>query len=131
MVQIGSIVNKLIPGEPVVITKIQQPEERGEQWLGSLVSALPRMPVACKSGQKQVVHCDSGDNRGRTLVEAFHLLVKGGHLADEYKGSFSHRAYNCSIGFLPTLEEHHVRFRERLFHSMCHHLAQVMVIFVS
>ena len=80
-------------------------EEDGEQWLDSLVSALPKMLVAYQSGLKQVVHCDFGNNRSRTFVEAFHYLLKGEHLADEYKGCFNHLAYNCSIGHLPALAE--------------------------
>ena len=80
-------------------------EEDGEPWLDSIVSALPKMLVTYKSGLKQVVHCDFGNNRSRTFVEAFHFLLNGEHLADEYKGCFNHLAYNCSIGHLPALAE--------------------------
>lgn len=80
-------------------------EEESEQWLDSLVSALPKMLVAYKSGLKQVVHCDFGNNRSRTFVEAFHFLLRGEHLADEYKGYFNHLVYNSVIGHLPALEE--------------------------
>lgn len=80
-------------------------EEEGKQWLDSLVSALPKMLIAYKSGQKQVVHCDFGNNRSRSFVEAFYFMLNDKHLVDEYKGHFNHLAYNCSIGHLPMLEE--------------------------
>ena len=78
-------------------------EADGAQWLDSLITALPRMLYAYESGQKQIVHCDFGNNRSRSFVEALYYRIRGEHLADEYKGEFNHLIYNCKVGHLPEL----------------------------
>ncbi len=80
-------------------------EEDGAQWLDALMTALPRMLYAYKMGQKQVVHCDLGNNRSRTIVEALYYCLNGEHFQDEYKGEFNHLAYNCAIKHLPPLAD--------------------------
>lgn len=80
-------------------------EDEGAQWLDSLITALPRMLYAYQNGQKQIVHCDFGNNRSRTFVEALYFLLNNEHLADEYKDEFNHLAYNCAIKHLPPLAE--------------------------
>ena len=80
-------------------------EEPGADWWESFTKALPLMHKAYMEGKKQIVHCDLGNNRSRSLVEAFHYLLKHSHLEDEYKGEFNHLAYNCKIGHLPPLED--------------------------
>ena len=42
-------------------------EEDGAQWLDALMTALPRMLYAYKTGLKQVIHCDFGNNRSRSV----------------------------------------------------------------
>ena len=51
-------------------------EESGADWLESFAKALPQMFKAYKEDKKQIVHCDLGDNRSRSLVEALHYLLK-------------------------------------------------------
>lgn len=80
-------------------------EEDGAQWLDALITALPRMLYAYQNGQKQVVHCDFGNNRSRTFVEALYFLLNSIHFPDEYKGEFNHLAYNCAIKHLPPLAD--------------------------
>jgi hypothetical protein len=80
-------------------------EEEGEQWLDSLVLALPKMLVAYKSGLKQVVHCDFGNNRSRSFVEALYYCLHNEHFQDEYKDEINHLVYNCTIKHLPPLAE--------------------------
>ncbi len=69
------------------------------------MTALPRMLYAYKLGSKQVVHCDFGNNRSRSFVEAFYYLLNNEHFPDEYKGAFNHLVYNCSIKHLPPLPQ--------------------------
>ena len=78
-------------------------EDDGAQWLDALITALPKMLYAFKMGQKQVVHCDFGNNRSRTFVEALYFVLNNKHFADEYKGEINHLVYNCAIKHLPTL----------------------------
>lgn len=78
-------------------------EADGAQWLDSLIVALPRMLYTYESGLKQIVHCDFGNNRSRSFVEALYYRIRGEHLADEYKGEFNHLIYNCKLGHLPEL----------------------------
>lgn len=80
-------------------------EEDGEQWLDAFMTALPRMLYACKTGLKQVVHCDFGNNRSRSLIEALYFCLHHEHLADEYKGELNHLIYNCRIHHLPDLAQ--------------------------
>lgn len=78
-------------------------EDDGALWLDSLMMALPKMLFAYEAGQKQIVHCDFGNNRSRSFVEALYYRIRGEQLADEYKGEFNHLVYNCKIGHLPML----------------------------
>ena len=52
-----------------------------------------------------IVHCDGGQNRSRTVVEAFHFAKTGRHITDEYKGFTNHLIYNSLSGYLPCIEE--------------------------
>lgn len=90
-------------------------EEPGADWLESFAKALPQMYKAYKEGKNQIVHCDLGNNRSKSLVETFHYLLKQTQLEDEYKGEINHLTYNCKIGHLPPLEEVQWRLRRMLF----------------
>ena len=81
------------------------PEEPGADWLPSFAEALPRLYLAFREGKKMIVHCDLGNNRSRSLVEALHFAVKHVHFPDEYKGEFNHLIYNCKEGHLPSIQE--------------------------
>ena len=80
-------------------------EEPGEKWLPSLFRALRRMREAHRDWKKIVVHCDGGNNRSKTFIEAFCYVLTQARIADEYKGEMNHLAYNCKIGHLPPLNE--------------------------
>lgn len=58
-----------------------------------------------EQGKHILVHCDGGNHRSRLVVEAYHFAKLGTHFADEYKGYENHLIYDCSSGFLPSLEE--------------------------
>lgn len=78
-------------------------EEPGAQWLDALMTALPRMLYAFKMGRKQVVHCDFGNNRSRSFIEALYFCLHNEHFRDEYKGEINHLVYNCTMKHLPAL----------------------------
>ena len=80
-------------------------EEPGRSWLNSMMTALPQMIAAYRFGWKQIVHCDFGNNRSRTFVEALYYCLHGEHIEDEYRGEVNHLAYNCKIGHLLPLTE--------------------------
>ena len=80
-------------------------EEPGAKWLDALGTALRAMIAAHLSGMKMVVHCDGGNNRSRSFVEALYFVLNGEHLADEYKGEYNHLIYNSRQGHLPPLPE--------------------------
>ena len=52
-----------------------------------------------------IVHCDMGNNRSKSFVEAFYFLLKGEQYPDEYNGEYNHLIYNSKIGHLPPMEE--------------------------
>ena len=80
-------------------------EEMGADWKESMKTGLIALNAAFKDGKKIVVHCDFGNNRSRSFVEAFHYMITGNHLKDEYKGEFNHLFFNCCQGHLPPITE--------------------------
>lgn len=74
-------------------------------WSGPLYYGIRELADAYSAGKKIVVHCDFGNNRSRTFIEAFHFFLTGKELLDEYMGEINHLAYNCRIGHLGPLEE--------------------------
>lgn len=86
-------------------------EESGADWLHSFAVALPKVYRAFKEGKKQIVHCDLGNNRSRSLVEALYFAINRKHFPDEYKGEFNHLIYNCKEGHLPDVSELELRIQ--------------------
>ncbi len=86
-------------------------EEPGADWLDSFASALSKMYHAYKSGKKQVIHCDLGNNRSRALVEALYYAIERKEFIDPYKDARNHLEYNCKEGHLPDLAEMERRLR--------------------
>lgn len=90
-------------------------EDVGANWEVSLKRGLKALCVAHQAGKKIVVHCDCGNNRSRSFVEAFHYMITCKQLEDEYKGEINHLAYNCKAGHLPSLEETENKLRNLWF----------------
>lgn len=80
-------------------------EEPGADWLPSFADALPRLYLALKEGKKMIVHCDLGNNRSRSLVEALYFAIEHEEFDDPYKDADNHLEYNCVQGHLPDLGE--------------------------
>ena len=74
-------------------------------WLQPLIRGVLRLNDAYENGLKMVVHCDFGNNRSRTFIEAFHFFLTGEEFPDEYKGEMNHLAYNCKIGHFGSLKD--------------------------
>lgn len=92
-------------------------EERGAMDLLSLKLAVHFLILSENEGKRSIVCCDFGNNRSRTVIEAFHYVKMGYHFEDEYKGYLNHLIYNCEEGFLPPLadvEQELRRLREDL-----------------
>ena len=87
-------------------------EDDGAEWWGSLCCGMIMLDKAYKAGKKIVVHCDFGNNRSRSFVEAFHYMITGCQLNDEYKGEFNHLEYNCKAGHLPPIKETEGKLRD-------------------
>ena len=78
-------------------------EEGPDMGLENIVKAVGILRDADRKGEKAIVHCTCGNNRSRTVVEAFHFVKTGVHHADEYKGEFNHLFYNSKEGHLPEI----------------------------
>ena len=76
-----------------------------KSWHPNIVAGVMKLKEAYDRGWKTVVHCDFGNNRSRTFIEAFYYLLKAEEFQDEYKGEINHLAYNCREGHLPSIEE--------------------------
>lgn len=69
-----------------------------------LLNAVAKLAEYDKDGGHIIVHCMGGNNRSRTVVEAFHYIKTGAQFNDEYKGYPNHLLYNCGEGYLPPFE---------------------------
>ena len=74
-------------------------------WEAPVCAVVEALYRAYLDGKRMVVHCDFGNNRSRTVIEALYYVLQGKLFEDEYKGEVNHLAYNCKIGHLPPLEE--------------------------
>lgn len=80
-------------------------EDTGADWYLSLKRGLLALYEAHKAGKKMIVHCDLGNNRSKSFVEAFYFMLTGEYYHDEYKGEYNHLIYNGRIGHLPLMED--------------------------
>ena len=76
-----------------------------DMGLENILAAVRELMKADAAGEKVILHCSFGNNRSRTVAEAFHFKRMGFQLEDEYKGYSNHLAYTCGEGHLPPLEE--------------------------
>lgn len=80
-------------------------EEVKDIGWSNIIEAVKRIRDYDAQGKRIIVHCDGGQNRSRTVVEAYHFAKTGQHITDEYKGFDNHLIYNSRSGYLPCLEE--------------------------
>jgi len=80
-------------------------EEGPDMGLENLLSAVRVLTKEDGEGNKVILHCMGGNNRSRTVAEAFCFHKTGEHFEDEYKGYFNHLLYNSANGHLPCREE--------------------------
>jgi len=78
-------------------------EEGPDMGIGNIVSAVKVLSEADAAGERAVLHCTCGNNRSRTVAEAFCYAKTGRLYDDEYKGFQNHLVYNCETGHLPDL----------------------------
>jgi len=76
-------------------------EEGEDMGLSNLLQALRVLDASDKNGEKVLLHCECGNNRSRTVAEAFYYMKCGEQFEDEYKGYKNHLIYNCETGHLP------------------------------
>lgn len=99
--------------EPEVIDLIQSkgatfdwlPTDERPMNLDMILQAVAKLNEYDRDGSHIIVHCLHGNNRSRTVVEAFHFAKLGFHFEDEYKGFTNHLVWNCASGYLPPLSE--------------------------
>lgn len=99
--------------EPEVIDLIESkgatfdwfPTEEQPMDVNAILQAVAKLFEYDRDGSPIIVHCLGGNNRSRTVVEAYHFAKLGRHLEDEYKGYPNHLLYNCGEGFLPLIKE--------------------------
>lgn len=81
------------------------PTEEQPMDVNAILQAVAKLAKYDKEGTPIIVHCMGGNNRSRTVVEAYHFSKFGTHLEDMYKGYLNHLHYNCESGYLPPLKE--------------------------
>ena len=99
--------------EPEVIDLIQSkgatfdwfPTDERPMDLDMILQAVAKLVEYDCDGSHIIVHCLHGNNRSRTVVEAFHFAKLGFHFEDEYKGYTNHLVWNSASGYLPPLQE--------------------------
>lgn len=70
-----------------------------------VLQAVAKLAEYDRDGSHIIVHCLHGNNRSRTVVEAYHYAKLGTHYEDEYQGYMNHLIWNCAKGYLPPLQE--------------------------
>lgn len=88
------------------------PTEERPMDVEPLFNAVAKLAVYNKDGGHIIVHCMGGNNRSRTVVEAYHYIKTGAQFDDEYKGYPNHLLYNCGEGYLPPFEEFTQRLKQ-------------------
>ena len=99
--------------EPEVIESIKAkgatfdwfPTDERPMDLDMVLLAVRQLSRYDQDGSHIIVHCLHGNNRSRTVVEAYHFAKLGFHFEDECKGSKNHLIWNCEQGYLPPLPE--------------------------
>ena len=81
------------------------PTEEQPMDVNAILQAVAKLAEYDKDGSPIIVHCMGGNNRSRTVVEAYHFAKLGTQLEDEYKGYKNHLICNCESGYLPPLQE--------------------------
>lgn len=107
------VINMCDYREPEVIDLIHSkggtfdwfPTEEQPMDVNAILQAVAKLAEYDKDGGHIIVHCMGGNNRSRTVVEAYHFAKLGTHLEDMYRGYMNHLHYNCERGYLPPLKE--------------------------
>ena len=94
---------RLLEGRGISYIWLPLLEETEDIGYDAILKAVDEMLKHDEYGDRMIVHCDFGNNRSRTVVEAFHFAKMGFHLEDEYKGYQNHLIYNSESGFLPPI----------------------------
>lgn len=81
------------------------PTDERPMDLDIVLQAIAKLAEYDRDGSHIIVHCLHGNNRSRTVVEAYHYAKLGTHYEDEYKGYTNHLIWNCAQGYLPPLPE--------------------------
>lgn len=107
------VINMCDYREPEVIDLIHSkggtfdwfPTEEQPMDVNAILQAVAKLAEYDKDGTPIIVHCMGGNNRSRTVVEAYHFAKTGTHLEDMYRGYMNHLHYNCESGYLPPIKE--------------------------
>lgn len=99
--------------EPEVIDAIKAkgitfdwfPTDERPMDLDMVLLAVSKLAEYDRDGSHIIVHCLHGNNRSRTVVEAYYFAKLGLHVEDECKGYKNHLIWNCEQGYLPPLSE--------------------------
>ena len=81
------------------------PTDERPMDLNIVLQAIAKLAEYDRDGSHIIVHCLHGNNRSRTVVEAYHFAKLGFHFEDECKGCKNHLIWNCEQGYLPPLPE--------------------------
>lgn len=74
-------------------------EEGEDMGIENILKALEIISQSLESGKKVLLHCIGGNNRSRTVAEAY-CQRQGISIEDEYKGYPNHLTYNIGEGHL-------------------------------
>lgn len=92
---------KFLEGRGVSYLWLPLYEEVEDIGYVAILKAVKEMIKCSEDDGRIIVHCDFGNNRSRTVVEAYHYAIKRCHFDDEYKGYQNHLIYNSESGYLP------------------------------
>lgn len=80
-------------------------EERPQMSVVPLLQAVRLLVKQDTKGGHMIVHCLFGNNRSRTVADAFYFVKMGYHRPPLDENDVNRLIYNCEQGFLPPLME--------------------------
>lgn len=80
-------------------------EERPHMSIEPLLQAVRLLKEQDALGGHMIVHCLFGNNRSRTVADAFYFVKMGVHRPPMDEDDVNRLIFNCEQGYLPSLAE--------------------------
>ena len=95
-----SVITSVLKQRGITSVHIPLKEEIDGMSASDICRIVELLLLYDKANEKTVVHCDCGQNRSHTVIEAFYYAKNKKHFEDSYKGYLNHLICNCKRNFI-------------------------------